>query len=59
MGTNSSPGCLGASNCCALTDTFLSMYNDARYCVNCHKNNQRADGVRLREQKMDEAKWAV
>ena len=59
MGTNSSPGCLGASNYCALTDTFLSMYNDARYCVNCHKKYQRADGVRLREQKMDEAKWAV
>jgi len=41
------------------TDTFLSIYNDSRYCVNCNKKYDRADEVRLREQKMDEAQWAV
>jgi len=35
------------------------MYNDSRYCVNCNKKYDRADEVRLREQKMDEAQWAV
>ena len=49
------------SNCprCQSTDTFLSIYNDSRYCVNCNKKYDRADEVRLREQKMDEAQWAV
>jgi len=49
------------SNCprCQSTDTFLSMYNDSRYCVNCNKKYDRVDEVRLREQKMDEAQWAV
>ena len=48
-------------NCprCESTNTFLSMYNDARYCVNCNEKYDRADEVRLREQKMDEAQWAV
>ena len=49
------------SNCprCQSTDTFLSIYNDSRYCVNCNKKYDRADEVCLREQKMDEAHWAV
>ena len=49
------------TNCprCRSTDTFLSMYNDARYSVHCNKKYDRADEVRLREQKMDEAQWAV
>ena len=41
------------------TDTFLSIYNDSRYCVNCNKKYNRADEVRLREQKMDEAQWVL
>ena len=49
------------SNCprCQSTDTFLSIYNDARYCVNCNKKYDRVDEVRFREQKMDETQWAV
>ncbi len=49
------------SNCphCQSTDTFLSMYSDSRYCVNCNKKYDRVDEIRLREQKMDEAQWAV
>ena len=49
------------TNCphCGLTDTFLSSFNNARYCVNCHKLYDRTDEARLREQKMDEAQWAV
>jgi len=49
------------TNCpyCKSTDTFLSMHNDARYCVNCNKKYDRSDEVRLREQKMDEAQWTV
>ena len=49
------------SNCprCQSTDTFLSIYNDSRYYVNCNKKYDGADEVRLREQKMDEAQWAV
>ena len=43
----------------SITITFLSIYNDSRYCVNCNKKYDRADEVRLREQKMDEAQWAV
>jgi transposase-like protein len=45
------------TNCphCESTDTFLSMYNDARYCVNCNKLYDRTDETRLREQKMDVA----
>ena len=45
------------TNCphCESTDTFLSIYNDARYCVDCHKLYDRADEARLREQKMDVA----
>ena len=44
-------------NCphCESTDTFLSMYNDARYCVNCNKLYDRTDETRLREQKIDVA----
>ena len=47
------------ANCprCQSTDTFLSIYNDSRYCVNCNKKYDRADEVRLREQKMDEAQF--
>ena len=49
------------TNCphCESTDTFLSVYNNARYCVSCHKLYDRTDEARLREQKMDEAQWAV
>ena len=49
------------SNCprCQSTDTFLSIYNDSRYCVNCNKKYDRADEVRLREQKMDEDQWVL
>ena len=49
------------TNCprCQSTDTFLSVYNNARYCVDCHKLYDRADEARLREQKMDEALWTV
>ena len=49
------------TNCphCESTDTFLSAFNNARYCVNCHKLYDRTDEARLREQKMDEAPWTV
>ena len=49
------------SNCprCGLTDTFLSTFSNARYCVNCHQLYDRTDEARLREQKMDEALWTV
>ena len=45
------------ANCphCESTDTFLSIYNNARYCVSCHKLYGRTDEARLREQKMDVA----
>ena len=49
------------TNCprCQSTDTFLSVYNNARSCVDCHKLYDRTDEARLREQKMDEALWTV
>jgi len=49
------------TNCphCESTDTFLSAFSNARYCVNCHKLYDRTDEARLREQKMDEALWTV
>ena len=49
------------TNCphCESTDTFLSAFNNARYCVSCHKLYDRTDEARLREQKMDEALWIV
>ena len=49
------------TNCphCGLTDTFLSAYNNASYCVRCHQLYDRTDEARLREQKMDEAQWTV
>ena len=42
------------TNCprCQSTDTFPSMYNDARYCVSCHQRYDRTDEVRLKERKM-------
>ena len=45
------------SNCprCQSTDTFLSIYNDSRYCVNCHKLYDRTNEDSVREQKMDVA----
>ena len=45
------------TNChhCELTDTLLSSFNNARYCVNCRKLYDRTDEARLREQKMDVA----
>ena len=49
------------TNCphCKSTDTFLSAFNNARYCVSCHKLYDRKDEARLREQKVDEqyAQW--
>jgi hypothetical protein len=42
------------TNCpgCGLTDTFLSTFSNARYCVNCHQLYDRTDGTRLRIQLM-------
>ena len=47
----------GFTNCphCESTDTFLSIYNNARYCVSCYKLYDRTDEARLREQKIDVA----
>ena len=49
------------TNCphCESTDTFLSAFNNARYCVDCHKLYGRTDEARVREQKMDETQWAM
>jgi len=46
-----------STNCprCQSTNTFLSAFNDARYCVSCHKLYDRKDEVRLRERQWDEA----
>ena len=45
------------SNCphCESTDTFLSIYNNARYCVGCNKLYGRTDETRLRDHKIDVA----
>ena len=42
------------TNCprCGLTNTFLSTFNNARYCVKCHQLYDRTDGTRLRKQLM-------
>jgi len=42
------------TNCprCGLTDTFLSTFSNARYCVNCNQLYDRTDGTRLRKQLM-------
>ena len=40
---------------CQSTETYISTYDNGRYCVNCNKKYNRADEVRLREQRMDEA----
>ena len=42
------------SNCprCGLTDTFLSTFNNARYCVNSNQLYDKTDGTRLRKQLM-------
>jgi hypothetical protein len=42
------------SNCprCELTDTFLSTFSNARYCVNCHQLYDWTDGTRLKKQLM-------
>jgi len=39
---------------CQSTETYISTYDNGRYCVNCNKKYNRADEVRLREQRMDE-----
>ena len=51
---------------CKSTNTFLPVYKDARpvykdarFCLSCNKMYNRADEVRLKEQKMDQAKWTV
>ena len=41
------------------TETYISTYDNGRYCVNCNKKYNRADEVRLREQRMDEAQWLI
>ena len=48
-------------NCprCNSTNTFESVYADARFCDSCNKPFNRADETRLREQKMDKAQWVV
>ena len=40
------------TNCprCGLTNTFLSSFSNARYCVKCHQLYDRTDGTRLRKQ---------
>ena len=40
------------SNCprCRLTDTILSTFSNARYCVNCNQLYDKTDGTRLRKQ---------
>ena len=42
------------SNCphCGLTDTFISTFSNARYCVSFHQLYNRTDGTRLRKQLM-------
>ena len=40
---------------CQSTETYISTYDNGRYCINCNKKYNRADEVRLREQRMDEA----
>ena len=44
---------------CQSTETYISTYDNGRYCVNCNKKYDRVDEVRFREQKMDETQWAV
>ena len=41
-------------NCprCGLTDTFLSTFSNARYCVNCNQLYDKTDGTRFRKQLM-------
>ena len=48
------------TNCprCQSTNTFLSLYQDARFCVSCNKTYNRADEASFREQKMDKAQWS-
>jgi len=40
------------SNCprCRLTDTILSTFSNARYCVSCHQMYDKTDETRLRKQ---------
>ena len=42
------------TNCtrCGLTDTSLSTFSNARYCVNCNQLYDKTDGTRLRKQLM-------
>ena len=40
---------------CQSTETYISTCDNGRYCINCNKKYNRADEVRLREQRMDEA----
>jgi transposase-like protein len=49
------------TNCprCQSTNTFLSLYKDARFCVSCNKTYNRTDEASLREQKIYNAKWTV
>ena len=39
---------------CQSTETYISTYDNGRYCINCNKKYNRADEVRLREQRMEE-----
>ena len=42
------------TNCprCGLTDTFLSTFSNARYCVNCNQLYDKTDGTRIRKKLM-------
>ena len=40
-------------------DFFISTHDNGRYCISCDKKYNRADEVRLREQRMDEAQWFI
>ncbi len=49
------------TNCprCESTNTFLSLYKDARFCVRCNQTYNRTDETSLREQKMDQDEWTL
>jgi len=44
---------------CKSNNTFLGVYKDGRFCLSCHRMYNRADEVRLKEQKMDKGMWII
>ena len=44
---------------CHSTETYKSLYDNGRYCVKKKKKYNRADEVRLIEQRRDEAQWFI